>query len=50
MPSMVEIDIKTTGLDPQKDAIIEIAAVLFNGKRIEAEWSKLINPGRPIPL
>lgn len=49
MPSMVAIDIETTGLDPQKDAIIEIAAVRFNGKRIESEWSKLINPGRPIP-
>ncbi|HOW90853.1 MAG TPA: helicase C-terminal domain-containing protein [Anaerolineaceae bacterium] len=49
MPSMVAIDIETTGLDPQKDAIIEIAAIRFNGRRVEAEWSKLINPGRPIP-
>ena len=46
---MVAIDIETTGLDPQKDAIIEIAAVRFNGHRVEAEWSKLINPSRPIP-
>lgn len=46
---MVAIDIETTGLDPQKDAIIEIAAIRFNGHRVEAEWSKLINPGRPIP-
>ena len=49
MPSIVAIDIETTGLDAQKDAIIEIAAVRFNGHRVEAEWSKLINPGRPIP-
>ena len=46
---MVAIDIETTGLDPQKDAIIEIAAVRFNGHRVEDEWTKLINPGRPIP-
>lgn len=46
---MVSIDIETTGLDAQKDAIIEIGAVRFNGHRVEAEWSKLINPGRPIP-
>src|SRR5574340_766921 len=49
MPSLVTIDLETTGLDPQKDAIIEIAAVRFSGARVEAEWSTLINPGRPIP-
>ena len=49
MPAMVAIDIETTGLDPQRDAIIEIAAVRMNGSRVEAEWSKLINPGRPVP-
>ncbi len=48
MPSMVAIDIETTGLDSNKDAIIEIGAVRFSGRRVEAEWSKLINPGRPI--
>ncbi len=46
---MVAIDIETTGLDPQRDAIIEIAAVRFNGHRVEGEWTKLINPARPIP-
>lgn len=49
MPSLVALDIETTGLDPQKDAVIEIAAVRFNGSRIEAEWETLINPQRPIP-
>ena len=49
MPSLVAIDIETTGLDSQSDAIIEVAAVRFNGHRVEAEWSSLINPGRPIP-
>lgn len=49
MPSLVAIDIETTGLDPNNDAIIEIGAVRFNGTRIEDEWSTLIHPGRPIP-
>ena len=49
MSSIVAIDIETTGLDSQSDAIIEIGAVRFNGRRIEAEWSTLINPGRAIP-
>jgi DNA polymerase-3 subunit epsilon/ATP-dependent DNA helicase DinG len=49
MNSIVALDIETTGLDPLKDAIIEIGAVRFNINRIEDEWSSLINPGRKIP-
>jgi DNA polymerase-3 subunit epsilon/ATP-dependent DNA helicase DinG len=49
LDSLVAIDIETTGLDPENDAIIEIAAVRFNLHRIEKEWSTLINPGRRIP-
>ena len=49
MPSIVALDIETTGLDPRTDAIIEIGAVRFNGSRIEAEWTHLINPHRHIP-
>ena len=49
MTSIVALDIETTGLDAQTDAIIEIGAVRFNGKRIEGEWTSLINPGRKIP-
>jgi ATP-dependent DNA helicase DinG len=49
MDSIIALDIETTGLDPQKDAIIEIGAVRFNHNRIENEWETLINPGRKIP-
>jgi ATP-dependent DNA helicase DinG len=49
MISIVALDLETTGLDPQKDAIIEIGAVRFVGNRIEDEFSMLINPGRHIP-
>ncbi len=49
MPNMVALDLETTGLDPQSDAIIEIGAVRFSGKRKEGEWSTLVNPRRPIP-
>lgn len=48
-PTIVAIDLETTGLDPQRDAIIEIGAVKFKGERIEDEFSTLINPGRSIP-
>ena len=49
MDPIIALDIETTGLDSKKDAILEIGAVRFNGKRIEDEWSSLINPGRKIP-
>ncbi len=49
MPPIVALDIETTGLDPHNDAITEIGAVKFNGHRVEAEWSTLVNPGKPIP-
>ena len=48
MPSIVALDLETTGLDPEKDAIIEIGAIRFNSRRIEEEFSTLINPRRPI--
>ena len=49
MPSIVALDIETTGLDPHSDVIIEIGAVRFSGSRVEGEWTTLVNPGRPIP-
>jgi len=49
MESLVALDIETTGLDPDKDAIIEIGAVRFNDHQIEDTWSTLINPGRRLP-
>jgi DNA polymerase-3 subunit epsilon/ATP-dependent DNA helicase DinG len=49
MSSIVSIDIETTGLDSNKDVIIEIGAVKFKDHRVEDEFSTLINPGRHIP-
>ena len=49
MTSIVALDLETTGLDPQADAILEIGARRFDGHRVESEFSTLINPGRHIP-
>ncbi len=49
MTVIVSLDIETTGLDENREAIIEIAAVKFNGRRIEGEFNTLINPGKHIP-
>ncbi len=48
-PTLVALDIETTGLDPQRDAIIEIGAIRFRGDRLEGEYHTLLNPGRSIP-
>ena len=49
MSSIVAVDIETTGLNADEDAIIEIGAVKFNGRRVEGTWTSLINPRKPIP-
>jgi DNA polymerase-3 subunit epsilon/ATP-dependent DNA helicase DinG len=46
----VALDLETTGLDPKVDAIIEFGAVRFRDGEVVAEYSTLINPGRPIPV
>ena len=47
--TLVAIDLETTGLDPAVDAIIEVGAVRMVDGQIVAEYSTLVNPGRPIP-
>ncbi len=44
----VAFDLETTGLDAQKDAIIEIGAVKFQGGRTLDTFQSLINPQRRI--
>jgi len=46
----VALDLETTGLDAERDAIIEIGCVKLEDGRISDEWSTLVNPGRPLPL
>lgn len=45
----VVVDVETTGGHPPGDRVIEIAAVRLRGRRIEGEWSTLVDPGRSIP-
>src|SRR5690554_5587430 len=45
----VAVDVETTGLDPRRDAIIEVAAVTFQGNDIINEFSSLVNPLREVP-
>jgi ATP-dependent DNA helicase DinG len=49
MQNIIALDIETTGLDPARDAVIEIGLVRFQDSRVEDTWQSLINPGRPLP-
>ena len=45
----IAFDLETTGTIPNKDAIVEIGAVRFQGAKPEVGFEKLINPRIPIP-
>lgn len=45
----VSLDIETTGLSADRDAIIEIGAVRFKGDRVFDTYNTFVDPGRPIP-
>ena len=46
----VTLDLETTGLNPEKDAIIEVGAVKYRDGEPVDEFASLVNPGRPIPF
>ncbi len=45
----VVFDLETTGLNPEKDTIIEISAVKVKKGNVENSFSTLVNPNRRIP-
>ncbi len=45
----IALDLETTGLDPDRDAITEVGAVKFRDDQVLDTWSSLVNPQRPIP-
>ncbi|NOX60817.1 MAG: DEAD/DEAH box helicase, partial [Chloroflexi bacterium] len=45
----VAVDLETTGLDPERDAIIELGAVRFRDGEILDLYSQVVNPGRAVP-
>jgi DNA polymerase-3 subunit epsilon/ATP-dependent DNA helicase DinG len=45
----VAVDVETTGLNPDYDAIIEVGAVVFDRDGILEEFDSLVYPGRDIP-
>ena len=45
----VSLDLETTGLKPDSDAIIEVAAVKFRTDGTVDTYSTLVHPNRPLP-
>ena len=45
----VSLDLETTGLDSERDAIIEIGAVKFRGRQVLDTYQTLVNPFRQLP-
>ena len=46
----VALDIEATGMDPERDDILEIAAMKFRPDRVLDRWETLVRPRGPIPL
>ena len=49
-PSIVFVDLETTGANPAHDRVIEVGIVKVTGGRLDFEWSSLVDPGEPIPF
>ena len=49
LPSYLLLDLETTGGDPVRDRITEIAAMRIDDGRVLASWHSLVRPDCPIP-
>lgn len=43
------LDVETTGFDPARDRIIEVAVIVARGPEVLSRYSSLVDPGRPVP-
>lgn len=48
--TFVAVDVETTGLDPRRDAIVEIGATRIQGGRVLEEFTTLVYIDRTIPF
>ncbi len=44
------VDIETTGFDPDRDSIIEVAALVMQGPEVLGRFHTMVHPGHPVPL
>ncbi len=48
-PEYVALDLETTGLDPERDRVIEAGAVAFGRDEVLATFERFADPGRTVP-
>jgi DNA polymerase-3 subunit epsilon/ATP-dependent DNA helicase DinG len=46
----IALDLEFTGLDAQRDEIIEVGLVRFTGDEVQETFTSLVNSRRPVPL
>ncbi|HVX30087.1 MAG TPA: helicase C-terminal domain-containing protein [Nitrolancea sp.] len=46
----VALDLEATGMDPERDEVIEIAAIKFRNDRVLDRWESLVQPRGSIPF
>lgn len=45
----VAVDVETTGINPERDVIIEVGIVVFSREGVIERYSQLVNPRRTVP-
>ena len=45
----IALDLEATGMQPERDEVIEIGAVKFSEGQIIARWESFVRPAQPIP-
>ncbi len=49
MRTLASLDLETTGLDPERNNILEIGIVVFRGADVLEEWSAIVDPSEALP-
>src|SRR2546423_4963750 len=45
----IALDLEATGMQPERDEVIEIGAVKFSGHEVVGRWESFVRPSQPIP-
>ncbi len=49
MRSYIALDLEATGMQPERDEVIEIGAVKFRDGQIIGRWESFVRPSQPVP-